>query len=693
MASGLRCIVLAFGVIAASFSQSLPIIWQSAVPASVNGRLVRDSASNLYFATTTTSLIGRQLNVQKFNALGTKLWEVNHNVPGNLGNQYTMRDVAMTSSRVFVLYQERSNNGNGTFVASHLRILNLTDGSLVFSLQSNNTAWESVAANESQVAILGKTATADTGSVSFYNVPAGSFAGVAAIGDVSGVADVQIDASGNAYSVATDLTGNSLSVVRSTAAGGVSWQTTLNDPARTVEFAKELAVDLTASKVYVLGQGNHASTGIDAIVYTLNSSNGTGVTTSAPGAAADLNLPGDLTLVPSGGFVVSIVNSADTLVARMTSVGATSWSSGYSSPPAGYGRSHAFDVDGNLLVLSASNLGESEVVRFNIANGTILGSYRVGAVNGGARELVTDAAGNFYINTDQNQSAVLLRSQPARLTFSANNVTGGTPVNGVIALPDNAPTNQLWTLASSNSSAASVPANVTLTSGNNSVSFPIVVNGVTANTNVAINARHNGFITQTTLTLIPSNAQAVVINPNVVVGGTATQGTVTLSGKAPTGGRTVTLASNKTNVATVPASVLVSAGQSSANFTVTTFGVNANQGVVVTATTGAVSKTAFFAVNAPSLTSISVSPTSIKGGLTAALTLNINGVAPTGGFSIVLFSGAPGIVILTASGVIPAGQTTHNVNAPTSAVTSSTTVTLFATRSGIYRTTTLTVTP
>lgn len=691
MGSRLKCFVVTLAVATASISQSLPIIWQNTMPASSNSKLARDSASNLYFATTTTSFLGRQLNVQKFNALGTKLWEINHNVAGNLSDQYRLHDIAITSSRLFVLYQERSNNGTGNFISSQMRGLNLSDGSLVFALTSPNTVWGALAANETQIGLLGKSATADTGSVSFYNVPAGTFAGLANIGDIAGTGDLVMDASGNAYSAAIN-TNDTTQVARSTAAGGVSWQTTLNDPTRTAETLTNLVLDLAATRVYAIGSGVSGATGLDVLLHVLNSTTGAGVVTAPVAATTGDNIPGDISIIPSEGVVISVVNANDTSVTRRDTSGSSVWTTSFGSPPAGLGRSHAYDVDGNVLVLSAETANTSKVVRLNRSNGATLGSVEFGGT-ASARDLFTDSAGNYYINADVSQSAAVMRVQPARLTFNANNVTGGTPVNGVITLPANATVNQLWTLASSNSGAASVPANVTLNVNTSTVSFPITVNGVTANTNVAINARYGGFITQTTLTLIPSNAQSVVVSPNVVVGGTATQGTVNLSGKAPTGGRTVTLASNKTNVATVPASVVVPAGQSSADFAVTTVGVNTNQGVVITAMTGAISKTAFFAVNAPSLTSISVAPGSIKGGLTGTLTLNINGSAPTGGFAIVLLSGAPGVVILSATGVIPAGQTTHNVNMPTTAVTTSTTVTIFATRSGIYRTATVTVTP
>lgn len=672
--------------------EALPVIWQSSVQAASSSRVIRDSSSNLYFATTSTSMLGRIMKVQKFNALGTLLWENEHVVTGNLGDQFRLHDLAINSNRLVVLFQERAGNGLGNFVSSRVRVLNTSNGSLHFGLTSFNTVWSASAVNEAQLALLGRSATSDLGSVSYYNMSDSTFISVQQMGDVAGVADLEMDASGNTYSTGINTSGNSITVMRSSSAA-TAWQVTLDDPTRTVEIARKLVLDQVSGRVFVLGIGNHASTGTDVVVYSLNSSNGLGVATSVIGDA-NTNLAGDISILPSGGSVVSIVNPNDTQVVRLTSVGATLWTNSFLTPANGLIRSHAFDVDGNVLVLSpAVPAGGDRVTRLNVGTGAVTGSHLAGVSNGTGQQLLTDSAGNFYVTTSEGSGETLKRSQVARLTFSANNVTGGTAVNGVITLPEQATSNQLWVLASGNASAASVPANVTLTAGNTTATFPVTVNGVTANTNVAINARFNGFITQTTLTLIPSNASVVVVNPNVVVGGVATQGTVTLTGKAPTGGRTVTLASNKTNVATVPASVNVAAGQTSANFAITTFGVNANQGVVITATTGAVSKTAFFAVNAPSLTNLTVAPGSVKGGLNATATITINGIAPTGGFSIVLISGAPGLVTLPANGVVPAGQTTVNVNVPTSSVTSSTAVTLFATRSGIYRTTTLTLTP
>ncbi len=66
-----------------------------------------------------------------------------------------------------------------------------------------------------------------------------------------------------------------------------------------------------------------------------------------------------------------------------------------------------------------------------------------------------------------------------------------------------------------------------------------------------------------------------------VVGGTSVQGTATLSGNAPSGGATVNLTSSNPAVATVPASVGITAGTPSAPFTVSTTSVGASTPVVI----------------------------------------------------------------------------------------------------------------
>jgi len=88
-----------------------------------------------------------------------------------------------------------------------------------------------------------------------------------------------------------------------------------------------------------------------------------------------------------------------------------------------------------------------------------------------------------------------------------------------------------------------------------------------------------------------ASLSAVSVSPTSVVGGTTAQGTITLTSGAPSGGAVVTLSSANTSVVSVPASVTVAAGASSATFGVNTSAVTANTGVTITATYGGVSRT------------------------------------------------------------------------------------------------------
>lgn len=88
---------------------------------------------------------------------------------------------------------------------------------------------------------------------------------------------------------------------------------------------------------------------------------------------------------------------------------------------------------------------------------------------------------------------------------------------------------------------------------------------------------------------------ALSLNPTSVIGGNSSQGTVTLTGAAPSGGAVVTLSDNSA-AAAVPTSVTVSAGATSATFTVTTSAVNTSTSVTITGTYG-VSRTATLTVS------------------------------------------------------------------------------------------------
>lgn len=87
-----------------------------------------------------------------------------------------------------------------------------------------------------------------------------------------------------------------------------------------------------------------------------------------------------------------------------------------------------------------------------------------------------------------------------------------------------------------------------------------------------------------------ASLSALTLSQTRVVGGTPVTGTVTLTSAAGSGGVVVTLSSDNPTAATVPASVTVPAGTTSANFPVTTNPVQNSQSTNIIGTAGGVTR-------------------------------------------------------------------------------------------------------
>src|SRR6266446_6266139 len=192
---------------------------------------------------------------------------------------------------------------------------------------------------------------------------------------------------------------------------------------------------------------------------------------------------------------------------------------------------------------------------------------------------------------------------------------------------------------------------------------------------------------------------SVSVNPTSVTGGNSSTGTVTLSGAAPSGGAVVTLSSSNTTVASVPSSVTVAAGATSATFTVSTSAVAVSTTVSISATFSGASRSASLTVTpapppAPTLSSLSVNPTSVVGGVQSSTgTVTLSGAAPSGGAVVALSSSNTAAARVPSSVTVAAGATSATFTVSTSAVAASTTVSISGTYGGVSRSAPLTVTP
>ncbi|PYR92773.1 MAG: hypothetical protein DMF84_11680 [Acidobacteria bacterium] len=207
-----------------------------------------------------------------------------------------------------------------------------------------------------------------------------------------------------------------------------------------------------------------------------------------------------------------------------------------------------------------------------------------------------------------SQSSITVRPQqpPASLTLSPSSTVNQDGSFATVTVASPATYDETLLVSSSNPATARVNNSVMIPTGMTTGGFDIFTSMVSVSTPVTISVTGGGVTRSATLTVNPagtpppsSTLSALTVNPTSVTGGNPSTGTVTLSSVAPAGGTVVSLSSNQPGAASVPASVTVPAGATSANFTVTTFPVNTTT-VQLAASLGGTFQFAALTVNAAS---------------------------------------------------------------------------------------------
>jgi Putative Ig domain len=217
---------------------------------------------------------------------------------------------------------------------------------------------------------------------------------------------------------------------------------------------------------------------------------------------------------------------------------------------------------------------------------------------------VTDVTITATLPTGSVTNTLQVDPPPTVTSVSLNPAatTGTSGSSGTVQLSEPAPgAGATITLSSSNPSVASVPSSVTASSDQTSANFTVSTADVTTSTTVTITATLGSSTASATLTVNPVPAtipalQSVAISPGSVSGGGTATATATLNVAAPAGGAQVLLASSNTSAASVPASVTIPAGATSATFTVTTHSVSSTTTVSVGGEYGNSDQAALFGV-------------------------------------------------------------------------------------------------
>lgn len=275
------------------------------------------------------------------------------------------------------------------------------------------------------------------------------------------------------------------------------------------------------------------------------------------------------------------------------------------------------------------------------------------------------------------------------ISCTPNSVYGGFPVSGSLhdyAAPSEDTT---VTLTSANPSAVQVPATVTLLAGSTQTSFNVTTSLVAADTDVLITAVFPSATVNTNLHVATIKLDDIRID--AVVGGGSSQGRIQINAYAPPGGYQISLSSENPSLATVPGTVTIPEGSYQLTFTVNTSPTTVDTDVRITATTLSSSLYNKIVVMAPRVQSLTLDPTSLIGGNSAAATVAMNGAMPSD-MTVYLSSDRTSVGVPT-SVVVPAGHDHATFTVTSSTVDADTTATLTASAAATSASTAVLVSP
>ena len=285
------------------------------------------------------------------------------------------------------------------------------------------------------------------------------------------------------------------------------------------------------------------------------------------------------------------------------------------------------------------------------------------------------------------------------LSVSPSTIVSGQSGKGTVTLTSAAPSGGAVVSLSSTNAAASVPVSLTVPQGATSVTFNVTTGTVGTATSITLTASYDSMNKTAGITVNPVLAalSSLSVSPSTMVSGQPGTGTVTLTAAAPSGGAVVSLLLSTKNAAvSVPASVTIAQGATSASFSVIAGTVTTSTSVTLSASYSGVTSTFALTVNpvAASLSSLSVSPSTMVSGQPGTGTVTLTAAAPSGGAVVsLLLSAKNAPVSVPASVTIAQGATSATFSVIAGTVTTSTSVTLSASYSGVTSTFALTVNP
>jgi hypothetical protein len=342
-----------------------------------------------------------------------------------------------------------------------------------------------------------------------------------------------------------------------------------------------------------------------------------------------------------------------------------------------------------VTLTAAASSAASVTLSSNSANVTVPGSVNIGSGLSSATFTATVAA------VTSNQTALLTSSlnggsktftlsasAPAQLTSvaCAPSTLGSNASSTCTVSLNKAATSAATVALASNNGLLTVPANVTVASGQSSATFAATSGTVSSSQSATVTSTLSGQSQQATINLAAAaQISSLSCSPAIVNAPGTSACTVTLTA-ATSIAASVTIASNNANV-TVPGSVNIGSGFSSTTFTATVAAVTSDQAALLTATLNGVSQSFTLSASAPAqLTSVACAPSTLGSNASSTCTVNLNKAA-TSSATVSLVSNN-GLLTVPANITVASGQSSATFTASSGTVSSSQSTTVTSTLSG-----------
>ncbi len=298
-------------------------------------------------------------------------------------------------------------------------------------------------------------------------------------------------------------------------------------------------------------------------------------------------------------------------------------------------------------------------------------------------------------NSGKQATLTVVGDSLSSLAVSPTTIGGSQTATGTITLVSAAPPGG-WLVKISDEypNSISVQASVTVPAGATTATFTITTKPFLNNFSCDIYVADNTTGKQATLIVDGDSLSNLTLNPSTIASDTSSTATITLIRPAPPGGWVVTVSDQFPGSVSVPSTVTVPFGATSATFTVTSLKLSTNTfGCGVYISDGTTGKQATLTVTGDSLASLSFNPPSVVGGTPSTGTVTLAGPAPAGGWVVNLSTEYPSVDSVPATVTVPAGATSATFTITTKTTTTTYTCGVYAKDATSGKNANLTITP